>query len=172
MTDINPELYLKSAYQAMQKSTDPSNNVGAVIVNYDSLIGTGWNAFPPGVTVTEQRRTERPEKYKFFAHAERSAIYEAAKDGSSTHGAVMYAPWASCCDCARGIILSGIETLVVHKERMDLTPERWKDDIDLALTMIREGGVTVLHYSGPIKGKPVLVNGQLWSPETLEFTGE
>jgi deoxycytidylate deaminase len=84
----------------------------------------------------------------------------------------MVCPWAACCDCARSIICAGIKTLVVHKERMDMTPEHWRADVDDALNMLSEAAVEIIHFEGPVRGAlPILADGKLWSPETLSFVG-
>lgn len=165
MLDINAE-YLRYAYSLSTHSIDSSNQNGAIIVAHDNnLIATGVNNFPIGIKVTPERSDQRPTKYRYFEHAERAAIYRAARMGQKVFGATMYAPWAACCDCARGIINSGITTLVVHQERMLMTPERWKPIVDEALSMLNEAGVHIHYHSGPIDGAPsILINGEVWNP--------
>jgi dCMP deaminase len=60
------------------------------------------------------KRWERPEKYEWVEHAERNAIYNAARSGVRTKGATMYLNYAveCCAGCTRAIIQSGIRRVV------------------------------------------------------------
>lgn len=158
--------YLRNAYCVARQSRDKSNQNGSTLVNATGdIIGTGVNNFPLGVQYTEERATTRPTKYRYFEHAERNSIYQAARAGNGVYGATMFCPWAACCDCARSIIQSGVLVLVMHRERMLMTPERWQDDVNEALEMLVEGGVQLMYHEGPIDGCPDLfVNGELWNP--------
>lgn len=161
------ETFLAEAYCIARQSRDPSSQNGAVLVSSTGeFISNGNNNFPVGVEFTEERATERPKKYRYFEHAERYALFNAARGGSSDiYGSTMYCPWAACCDCARAIICMGVQHLVMHQERMDMTPERWVDDVNEALTMMAEAGVELHYHSGPINNAPrILANGELWDP--------
>jgi dCMP deaminase len=165
MTSDQMADYLRNAYCLARHSKDSSNQNGSVLVLDNKIIGTGNNNFSIGVEFTTARAENRPEKYRYFEHAERAAIYQAARAGERVFGSVMYTPWAACCDCARGIINSGVSILVVHKERMSMTPPRWQDSVNEALDMLREAGVQITYFEGSIGDAPdVLVNGKLWNP--------
>lgn len=166
--ELAPEM-LKRAYELAEMSTDTSNQNGAVIVDKNGLVlSGGFNDFPEGVEFTHDRASVRPGKYRYYEHSERYAIYNAAKLGVSLQYATMFCPWAACCPCSRAIICAGINTLVMHKQRMAMTPERWQSDVDQALGMMEEAGVDLLYYDGPINSAPIFVNGELWSPNTKE----
>lgn len=161
--------YLQEAYMfARYNSTDPSTQNGALIVNHQPLndlrIGEGANHFPKGVAESNSR-WERPVKYEYVEHAERNAIYDAARHGRSTAGATMYCPWFACMDCARAIIQSHITTVVGHKAIFDITPERWRGSIQRAFDMLEEAGVDTLLYEGEIGStSPLLFNEKEWKP--------
>jgi dCMP deaminase len=166
---MNKELairHLRAAYEAAAHSLDPSNQNGAVLVGQlGKVLSDGENNFAKGVKFTDERARLRPQKYRYFEHAERNAIYTAARLGNKVAQSTMYCPWAACCDCARGIIQSGVKTLVMHKERMAMTPERWADDVNEALAMLVEAQVVLEYYEGPIEGAGgVFVNGTMWNP--------
>jgi len=97
-------------------------------------------------------------------HAERNAIYLAARNGQFTRGAIMYAPWAPCDNCARAIIQAGIQELVGHQQIMDKTPDRWKESIDLAQGMLNEAGVKYRLIDEFLDAPEVLFDGKLWKP--------
>jgi len=106
---------LKIAYLEAQKSTNPSTQNGAILVDdKGNVILSAVNSFPDGVTETEERQN-RPLRYKFSVHSERNVLYLAARLGIKTEGLLMVCPWAACTDCAQGIIQAGIKRLVVHK---------------------------------------------------------
>lgn len=109
------EYYLNIAEAVRQKSKDNSTKIGVVIVGADNeIVSTGYNSFPRGLDDNIPERMERPEKYIWTEHAERNAIYNAARIGVSTKGCTMYMSCAmSCPDCARGIIQAGIVKVVV-----------------------------------------------------------
>lgn len=167
LTDLTVGLYLSKAYELAATSTDQSNQNGAILVDPVTTkpIGKGANNFPRDVDWTEERATQRPTKYRYYEHAERWAVYDAARQGNKVEGSHMVCPWAACCDCARSLIVSGVAVLYLHHQRMLMTPDRWKDDVNEALNMLVEAGVILRYYSEPVTAvTPVLVNGVRWSP--------
>lgn len=73
-------------------------------------------------------------------------------------------PWAACSDCARAIAMSGIRKVIVHQQRMDMTPERWKASVEVGLNIIRKCGAVIEYVDAKIGGNPIIVNGELWYP--------
>jgi dCMP deaminase len=138
--------YMGFADHAKTKSKDPSTKVGAVIVDNDgNIISTGFNGFPRGVNDLEERYADRNIKILMAEHAERNAIFSAARKGNSLKGCVMYlSGLPPCSDCARAIIQSGICRLVVRSADM---PERWKETCETALLMLDEAGVSLQSFS-------------------------
>ena len=73
--------------QVAVKSKDPTTKIGALIVGPDREIrSTGYNSFPRGLDDNVRERMERPEKYYWIEHAERNAIYNAARCGTTLKG--------------------------------------------------------------------------------------
>src|SRR5579859_1849886 len=128
--------YIKLADYYAQSSPDPSRKTGCVIQFYSKTLVHGFNTFPKGVTP----RLERPEKYVYIEHAERNAIYAAAKLGIVLEGTTIYVNWFPCAECARAIVQSGIKKLVGYEP--DWSEERYgfKD----ARTILEEGGVEIV----------------------------
>jgi dCMP deaminase len=123
-------------------SSDRSRRVGCVIVGPDREIwSTGFNSFPRGVNELIDERHQRPAKYFWTEHAERIAIYSAAKRGIALAGCTIYVPWFPCVDCARAIVQSGITRLVAHTP--DITDERWGEEFRIGLILLEEAGVEV-----------------------------
>lgn len=95
-------------------SEDQSRKVGAVIVGpANDIRAIGFNGLPRRVSAAPESRHARQdgEKYYWFEHAERNAIYNAARSGIGTEGCRMYTNLFPCADCTRGIIQSGIVEL-------------------------------------------------------------
>jgi len=117
------EYFIRQAMLIAEKSKDPSTKVGCVIVGEDNeILSTGFNGFPRGVEEGKfvklytpiSQRWERPEKYKWVEHAERNAIYNAARNGIRLKNARAYLNWepVPCSDCARAFIQAGIKEIV------------------------------------------------------------
>jgi dCMP deaminase len=121
-------------------SGDLSRKVGAVIVRSGRLLSQGHNNLPCGCKEYKERRG-RPLKYKWTEHAERNAIYAAARMGTSLQSATMYMRWFPCCDCARAIIQSGIEEIVAGAP--DWNDSIWGDDFRISAEMFREAGIAI-----------------------------
>ena len=112
------EYFQNLAHQVKLKSKDERTQIGAVIVGEDKeIVSTGYNSFPRGLDDSIKLRQERPEKYYWFEHAERNAIYNAARIGVSTKGCTMYLSCGiPCVDCARGIIIQVSHESFVNEE--------------------------------------------------------
>lgn len=124
------------------RSKDRSTKVGCVIVGTDNAVrSTGYNSFPTGIDDNLEERHERPAKYKWTEHAERNAIYNAARVGTALAGCRMYLPWFPCMDCARAVAQSGIRKIVC--EEPDLKDVRWGADFEMASRLFLEAGVEV-----------------------------
>ena len=79
------------------------------------IISVGCNTFPKGFPHIQ----ERPAKYSWIEHAERNAIYTAARNGVGLEGSSMYLNWYPCVPCARAIIQSGIVCLYAFEPDWD-----------------------------------------------------
>lgn len=121
-------------------SKDRSRGVGAIIVDSSNrVLSIGYNGFPQGADDTVEERHERPEKYLWTEHAEKNAIFSAARNGVAIKDSTMYLMWFPCIDCARAIIQSGITTLVCTEP--DWTEERYH--FTKSKQMMEECGVSI-----------------------------
>lgn len=142
------EYFRGIAHQIKLKSKDKYTQIGAVIVGLDNeLISAGYNSFPRGIADSVSERQERPEKYYWFEHAERNAIYNAARVGVSTKGCTMYLTCGiPCADCARGIINAGIRTIYCEMDG-GAKGDIWKEHSIRSIEMFKEAGVLVMDYN-------------------------
>lgn len=135
--------FLRIVEAVGQKSKDPSTKVGCVIVGEDNqILSTGFNGFPRGVKDRDLRYFNREIKYKYIEHADRNAIYNAARTGIVLKDATMYLPWDPCHACTRAIIQSGIIRVVVANVPVtqDLI-DRWGDSWAISSTMLIEADI-------------------------------
>lgn len=141
------EWFLQGVYWIASKSKDDKTKIGAVIVKDKRIISTGYNGIPIGVDDKKDIRNQRPEKYKWFEHGERNAIYSAAKHGIVTDNAILYTNALPCADCCRGIIQAGIREVYIHKQFNDICElyirDQWKGHDSVAFTMLDEANVKI-----------------------------
>jgi dCMP deaminase len=136
--------FMLLAHEIAHWSKESGRRVGAVVVGPDREIrSTGFNGFPRGVRddIPERHSKETGAKYLWSSHAERNAIYNAARIGVSVKGCVMYVPWYPCVECAKAIIQSGISEVVGNAP--DLSERKWGPEFSLSAEMFKEAGVTV-----------------------------
>lgn len=152
MNGIDWDTYFMSlVYFVAMRSKDESTKIGAIIVGPDNEIrSTGYNSFPRGVNDHVLERQERPEKYKWFAHAERNSIYNAAMVGIPVKGCRMYTNGVPCNDCAFGLINSGIKEVIVDKEWNDNNYNQWLEEAQRTMVMFEEAGIEIKYWEGTI----------------------
>ena len=142
------EYFLGIAEQVKLKSKDRSTQIGAVIVGADNeVLSTGYNSFPRGMDDSKEERQERPEKYFWFEHAERNAIYNAARVGTPLKGSTIYlTSGLPCMDCARGIVNSGIKIVYCKEVCTTKNKDKWDESQKKSLQLLLECGVEVKYY--------------------------
>lgn len=160
------QYFMTIAYLAASRSQDSSTHAGAVIVRPDNtIVSTGYNSPPRGVDI-KHVPTERPDKYYWMEHAERNAIYAAAKNEGGIDGCRLYVNFLPCADCARAIIQTGISEVIVHWEGQQAFNQAsgagsadWHDSHRTTFAMIGDGEI---RWSG---GKLRWYKGNLWMPK-------
>lgn len=144
-----------------------------IIPTGNAIISTGYNGLPRGVTYEPKAYYERqrgletrdqdnepketfndrlvsPEKYHWFEHAERNAIYNAARVGVPLEGCIMYTQGTPCADCGRGIIQSGIKKVIVHSDWEVDNAAKWAESAKRTALMFRESLIELDVYQGKI----------------------
>lgn len=145
------EYFMMLTYAVAMKSKDKSTKIGAIIVGPDNEVRSmGYNSFPRGINDNLEKRQERPEKYFYFEHAERNAIYNAARMGTSLNGCRMYTQGMPCADCARAVIQSGIKEVIVHKKWNDENLDKWAESAEKSINMFNEAKILVRIWDGKI----------------------
>jgi dCMP deaminase len=132
--------FLELAHHVGQWSKDESRKVGCVIVGpHREVRAIGYNGFPRGIDDDASDRNERPAKYLWTEHAERNAIYQAARIGTPLDGCSMYLEWFPCMACARALVQVGIARLVAT--RPDMLDPRWGEEFATALALLKEAKI-------------------------------
>ena len=139
--------FMSMAYFCALRSKDESTKCGAVIVDEDNIIrSTGYNSFVRGINDDVPERQERPEKYLWFEHGERNAIYNCAV---RPKGCKIYVTGLPCARCTRAIIQSGISEIIADS-RPEFSTD-WDEDHRITLLMIEENGIKLRYYSDDIQ---------------------
>jgi len=146
------EYFFEFVKVSASKSKDPSIKVGAVICTEDNeIIATGFNGMPRFINENIVSRWKRPIKYFWLEHAERNAIYNAAKKGISLNGTKIFVQFLPCAECSRGIIQSGIKEIYIDKrshgsfeKSKDVERDKmWKENFEIAKEMLEEAGIEI-----------------------------
>ena len=141
---MDTEQLIAAAIAAARSSPNLVRHVGAVLLSADGKTTISrCNTFPDGVQDTEERHAGNG-RLVWQEHAERNAIFAAARVGMATEGATLACSYFPCLECARAIVQSGIRHL--HTLPPDLTDPVWGVSFGPSQAILREGGVQV-HFS-------------------------
>ncbi len=136
------DYFMTMVYLAAMRSKDKRTHIGAVVVGPNNEVRSlGYNGFVRGLNDNVPERNEKPEKYFWFEHAERNAIYNATLCGVSLEECRMYTNGVPCMDCARGIVQSGIREVIYDKKWDDANTEMWREHAERTIEMFKEVGV-------------------------------
>ena len=139
--EVWDERFLALARHVAEWSKDPTTKVGSVIVGpSNELRALGYNGFPRNLDDV-RGRFDRPDKYTWTEHAERNAIYAAARVGIPLEGCRMYLSWFPCVDCARAVIQAGLVEVIAVEPNWTLEP--WGPQLVIARALLEEAGVNV-----------------------------
>jgi dCMP deaminase len=143
------EYYLDICKMVSARSKDPNTQVGCVIAGpAHEIRSTGYNSLPRGIRDDVPERLERPTKYLWMEHAERNAIYNAARCGTPLEGCTLYVEIMPCMDCARAIVQAGIRQVVVSGARMSqYTSDYYDEHFRNVEVLFQEAGVNVRKVS-------------------------
>ncbi len=133
------EYFAVLAKMAGARSICVRHQIGSVIVKDGHVVSTGYNGPPKGYThelcdpcVKDVEKIESNKGHSLCpaTHSEANAIVQAAYQGISTKGAIMYTTLFPCDQCQRLIINAGIVEVV------------YMYDYPAMRDMLREVGIT------------------------------
>ena len=120
--------FMKMALLVAERSTCKRRKVGSVLVKNNQIIASGYNGAPKRVAhcevtgcIRESNGVPSGEKHELCrgVHAEQNAIVQAALNGTTLGGSVLYCTNFPCSLCAKIIINSEIETVYVLEDYPD-----------------------------------------------------
>lgn len=125
------------------KSPNRVRQVGAAIGLADGgLPIAACNTFPAGVRDLPERH-DGDGRFVWMEHAERNAIFAAARAGRALAGARLATTFFPCYDCARAIVQSGISEVITPPPAYD--DPVWGAAFPRSLAILKEGGVGIVH---------------------------
>jgi dCMP deaminase len=153
--------YMSEAYLWARKSKDLRTQVGAVIVGPDNDDRTrGYNGPLRGLDDNDPSIYEKPLSggpSPFMEHAERNAIFNAARLGLSAKDCTMYVTLMPCDNCARAIVNSGIKSLVLPNN----APSFLNEVQQMGLRILKKSGIGVRYWNGTPLISHVLFDGEI-----------
>jgi len=138
--DIPPGARMAAALSVSAQSPNRVRQVGAVLVLRDGTEIAACNTFPAGVRDLEERHAG-DGRFVWMEHAERHAIFEAARRGLATAGGHITSTFFPCIDCARAIVEAGLVCLDTPAPVFD--DPVWGAAFERSQVILREGGVEI-----------------------------
>jgi len=143
------DYFMTMVYLVAMKSKDEQTHMGAIVVGPDREIrSTGYNSFVRGIKDDIPTRQERPEKYFWFEHAERNAIYNSSLIGVSLKDCTLYTNGVPCADCGRAVVQAGIKYVVVDKNWSN--GDTWDESAKRTLVLFDEADIWLRYWEGEI----------------------
>lgn len=140
------EALMDMAKAAALGSPNRIRQVGAVIELRDGGEPiSACNTFPAGVADHDWRH-DGDGRFVWMEHAERNAIYAAARLGRSLDGAKLTSTFFPCIDCARAIVQTGIRTVTTYEPPLD--DPVWGTAFPRSRIILEEGGVELRLLAG------------------------
>lgn len=138
---VDVDALMDLAAKAARGSPNRVRQVGAAIAFADGGEPlAACNTFPDGVRDLDWRHGG-DGRFVWMEHAERNAIFQAARDGRSLAGATIAATFFPCIDCARAIVQTGIQRLVAPEPALE--DPVWGASFPRSRIILEEGGVAL-----------------------------
>ncbi len=137
--------FLRIAEEVRSWSKDPGTTVGCVLVKDRRILATGYNGFPATLSDSLDLYADREYKLSVVVHAEKNALFNAAKNGANTESCIAYVTFPPCSQCAAALIQAGVKVVVCPDPAS--SPERWRTNFRIASDIMVESGVRILYYS-------------------------
>ncbi len=147
LQDARPDwdhYFMNIAQQVKMRCNCMSAKKGAIVVKDKMILSTGYNGSPKGITHCTTGSCPRCTarhlgkiKSGVFSepciccHAEENAIVQAAYNGTSTKGAVIYTTFTPCTSCAKMIINAGLKEVIALVTYPD----------DIGTKLLKEAGI-------------------------------
>lgn len=140
------EYFMGIAEAVSKRATCVRHNFGAVIVQNDWVVGTGYNGAPKGMqhcldigclrdrlnipSGTQQQKCRG-------VHAEQNALLQASSHGANMNGATIHVNGRPCVICSKMIINAGITRVVYSGTYPDPLGEEMLREAGVMLTILK-----------------------------------
>lgn len=145
MADLSwDEYFMKMAYLASERSSCIRRKVGAVAVNGNRILATGYNGVPSGFAHCDKVGCLRQmldipsgHRHEFCRglHAEQNVLIQAAIHGINLKGSTLYCTTFPCSICCKMLIGAGFERVIYAESYPD----------DLSRSLIQESALVAVH---------------------------
>lgn len=172
MKETQKEKYLRLTEKiAADFSKDQSTKVGSMMLNDEDTtpISFGYNGMLRGLNDNSPERNVRPEKYYWYEHAERNAIYNKAQDVLS--GSLMFSSSFPNMDSARAISSSGIKKFITQNIP-EAKNEEEKEIQERVKILFKETKVELIELSQNMDSKQRLTKKYLKYLELARYLGD
>ncbi|MEG0025737.1 MAG: dCMP deaminase family protein [Bacilli bacterium] len=137
------QYFMAIALTTLNRSKDPSTQVGTCIVNNQNhILSTGYNGAPIGMPDDEFPWSRSGEyeniKYAYVCHSELNAILNCHSDLKNTK---LYVSLFPCNECTKAIIQAGITEIIYYDDKYKDTKE-----VKVAKKMLDKCGVSYRQY--------------------------
>lgn len=112
------DMFIEIAKIISRRSICTRKKVGAVLVNNNRIIATGYNGTLPNVDNEYALDSDGKSR---TVHAEANIISFCAKEGVSTKGCTIYVTLSPCEKCAEIMVQAGISRVLYLEEYRDVT---------------------------------------------------
>ncbi len=123
--DLRPdwdEYYMRIAMAVRARANCSGNRVGAILVQNDRIISTGYNGTPHNMANCLDggcQRCKNRHKYEsgkdydlcICVHAEQNTLLAAARFGIATEGALLYSTMRPCFGCTKELLQAKIRAV-------------------------------------------------------------
>ena len=136
------QYFMEIAEIVSKRSTCIKRKVGAVLVQDNHIVSTGYNGAPSGLKhcldigcLRQKLKIPSGHRHELCRglHAEQNAIIQASLHGVSVRGGIMYVTNQPCIICAKMLINAGIKEIIISKGYPD----------KMAMDFLRQGKVRV-----------------------------
>lgn len=142
---MSVDILMDQALAAAGKSPNRVRQVGAAIRAAEGgTVIAACNTFPRGVADLDWRH-EGDGRFVWMEHAERNAIFQAARQGVALEGASIATTFFPCIDCARAIVQSGFACVVTPPPAYE--DAVWGQAFERSKVILEEGGVEIVTVS-------------------------
>lgn len=148
-----PEYFMQITRLVSERSTCLRRKVGAIAVRDRHILATGYNGAPAGLAHCLESGCLRKElgipsgqRHEICRglHAEQNVIIQAAVQGVSIGGAVIFCTTHPCVVCSKMLINCGIRKIFYEQDYPD----------ELAAEMLQQAGVAVARLNLPDRPEP------------------